>query len=163
MIAAPGAPNLIMNSYSAEVVKRNQKESSAWMHAAANLQLLRIAALRLDQIGRKRDKLPLVKHVRAGLVEGTRRVVIFPTPATDPDAIPVSYYRGSAWINLISLLGPAGIMVEPGTRELYAVGISDESSPYGPALEINLDRMLERRSESKTYKNRNVPAPTEAE
>jgi len=67
-------------------------------------------------------------------VKGTKVLVIQAASADDLTAIAVNRYIGSSsiWINLIDLLGEAGLMVKTGYRERYAVAFP-RRAPSGPA------------------------------
>lgn len=155
-------PKLIFNSYDAEITKGNQNESGGWMHAPAYLELFKAAVDRLAQVSRERGTtVRRVKHVRAALEEGSKKIWIFPTEQRDPDAIPVNYYRRKATINLITLLGQAKLTVETGYRERYALEFAPANCPVGPALEINMGRMLEHRPETRRFKSGGAPVDEE--
>lgn len=143
-------PGVIFNSVEAEVIKGNQHESGGWGHSPANFVLFKAAADRLLEVYRIRSgkAVKRVDHVRAALLEGTKTVLIFPTDKKDPNAIRVRAYGGKIWINLISLLGPNKLAITPGSHERFDIEITTET-PVGPALELNLSRVVERRFDSK--------------
>jgi len=86
-------------------------------------------------------------------------LVIQAASADDLTAIAVNRYIGSSsiWINLIDLLGEAGLMVKTGYRERYAAAFVPEGSPLWPGLVIDLSHSKQRRVES-GYKKKATPA-----
>lgn len=135
-----------------EVVKGRAYRSAAWLYGPAMLELMAMADRRLTKVaGLEGSSARRVERVKAMLIKGTKLLVVKAAPADDLTALPVTRYTGgsSAWINLISLLGTAGLTVESNWKELYEVAFVPKSSPLWPGLLINLGERKDRRSTAK--------------
>jgi hypothetical protein len=132
---------LVTVTHDPEVVKGTAYRSAAWFHSPATLELLAVAVRRLNKLAGIQGKSNRqVEKVTPTLIKGTKLVILTPAPAEDMTAIPVIRYSGgtSAWINLISLLGPEGVTAETHWKELHPVVWVPNSSPLHPGLLIDL-------------------------
>lgn len=134
----------------AEIIKGGANPSGGWLHSPAHLELFAAADKRLTQVAELGGQVvKQVERVHAVLVKGSTVVVIQAAPSGDLSAIRVTRYDGfsAAWINLISLLGPARLLVETGYRERFDIGFVPEGSILWPGLTFDLSQPQERRQE----------------
>jgi len=143
---------IITNQLSNTYQKSTQNDPGGWLHSAARLQMFSRADEDLTRASELRGRVvKRVRKVRVAMVEGSKIVWVYPTEDEDVDGIPVRRYKSSVWVNLVTLLGPAKLTVRPGSRELYPLQLV-ENSPVGPALEMDLSRMVERRNKKDSEK-----------
>ncbi len=130
----------------AEVLRANQYRSGGWLHGPAQLELFANTGKRLVKIQNELgDPGKVVHKVQALRVKGTKLIYIWPTDKEDATGLEVRLYDSTAWLNLITLLGPADLTVEPGVRERYEVNFSQPGDHVYPALKLDLGNRLDRR------------------
>lgn len=139
---------IIWNNPKESVIKGLQYRSQSWVHSPARLQLMSNSDKRLTKVAEERgmtDK--RVERVRVARVRGQKIIYVVPTDREDVEnGIEVKRAGSSAFIDIITVLDPAGLTVEMGYKERYDVQyVPAEKSPVGPALMIDLSLPLERR------------------
>lgn len=139
---------VILNSLEAEYLKGTQKGHYCWNHTPAQIELLSAADQWLTKVSEQRG-MPVteVTLVRVALVPAKKMLYIYPADENDPEGIQVNRWDSSAWINAITVLGPAKLTAKRGRRNLHAVMMAGEESPVGPALQINLARVIQSKTE----------------
>jgi len=156
------AGHVIHNSLNYTYQKSTQNDPGGWLYSPARLQIFTMSDQDLTTVSELRGRtVKRVHKVRASMVAGGKTVWIYPAEDEDVDGITVSRSSSAVWINLVSLLGPAKLTVRPGSRELYPMTI-DRQSPVGPALALDLTRMLERRNKKEKAESQTTaqtPAP----
>lgn len=143
------ADDLVGPNPESEVIKGGAHRSGGWLHAPAHLELFAAADRRLTRVANWAGMtVRQVERVHARMVRNTKLVVLQAASPDDLTAIPVNRYdTSSAWINLIQLLGEAGLVVATGYREKYDVAFVPRGSALWPGLVIDLGQPLERRVE----------------
>jgi hypothetical protein len=132
--------DLIWNDPEVEVVKGNQYHCDSWVHAPANIELLSSAYKLLL----KTSKTTAVAKVRVARVKGTKYIIIKATDPNDPNGIEVKLKESSAFINAVSVLGPARLSVRSGYKDRFVVELAPDDFPGAPALLIHLGKRVER-------------------
>ena len=97
-----------------------RKRPGGWLHAPTQLELFAAADRRLTRVaGLAGLHIKRVEKVLPILVRGTKLLNVQATATDDLTATPVNRYTGSSriWMNLVDLLGEAGLTVETGYRE----------------------------------------------
>jgi len=154
--------DLILPDPEAEILKGSANRASAWKHSPAMLEVNAATDRRLVVVGRLLGMTGnKVLRVHARVVKGTRIVTLRPADENDLTAIPVNRYAGnsSAWINLITLLGPLGLTEEPNYKVRFEIAYSPKASKLWPCLVFDLDQPLARRKTSKKAPIPAEPAP----
>jgi hypothetical protein len=142
------------NDRSANFRKGNQRAPGCWGHSPATFELFAAGDKLLTDVAELRgERVKQVEYVRAAMVEGSKTVYIFNTQEGDPDRIATHRYSSACWTNLITLLGPAKMTIRTGYRERFDVTL-EPNSPVGPALAIDLTRVLERHKDSRRGKTK---------
>lgn len=155
---AGGPPKLIWNSNDTEIIKGNQYPSGGWVHGPAYLEMFRAGYDRLNKVAEERNlPEPRVSKVRLCRVAGHKVIYFVPTTSDDVEGIQVTRYKSSAWINLISLLGPANLTVRTGHSERFALEFAGADSPVGPALVMDMGRKLGSRRPRAKKRARTTP------
>lgn len=152
--------DIIHHNPEAEVVKGTAHRSGGWLHAPAHLELFAAADRRLTRVANWAGlNVKRVERVHPKLVKGTKLLILQPAASEDLTALPVHRYAGSSsiWVNLIHLLGDAGLALETGYRERYHAAYVPKDSPLWPGLVIDLSQPQERRIE-RDFKKRKDPA-----
>ncbi|MDB4897902.1 MAG: hypothetical protein JWN15_4164 [Firmicutes bacterium] len=134
--------DLIWNDPETEVVKGNQYHSDLWVHGPANIELMASAYKMLLKTNKSLTN--QVAKVRVARVRDTKYIIIKPTSPTDPNGIEVKQYQSSAWINAITVLGPAKLTVRTGYRERFVVENAPDDFPGAPCLLVHLGKRVER-------------------
>lgn len=134
--------DFIWNDPEAEVVRGNQYHSDMWLHGPGNIELMASAYKMLL----KANKTPIttVEKVRVARVRDTQYIIIKPTSPADPNGIEVKMYDSSAWINAITVLGPAKLTARTGYRDRFVVEAAPDDFPGALALLIHLGKRVER-------------------
>lgn len=142
---------VIMNGIQQEVIKGNADTANAKAHSPAHFELNAAAEGRLIRLVRDLGNVVnQVDHVRACVAKGTKKVYIWPADDEDPLAIPVNRFSDKAWINLADLLIPLKLTVEVGYWERYAVQFAPKDGHVTPALLIDMDLPLERKTDTRS-------------
>lgn len=142
--------DLIEPDPDAEIIKGNANNPGAWGHGPAQFELNAAADRRLAKCADKGGLGGnLVHRVHVTLIKDTKMVALRPAGPNDLTALEVKRFHGqsSAWVNLITLLAPAGLTIESGYRELFYTAYIPEGSKLWPGIFIDLGRPLKRRVE----------------
>jgi hypothetical protein len=135
----------------AEIIKGNAYQPAAWGHSPAHYEFNAGSDNRLLRCA-KLAGIPgnQVQRVHARLIKGTELVAVSPADPNDTTALPVNRYAGnsSAWVNLITLLGPYGLTLDTGYRELYHTAYIPKGSPLWPGIFMDIGKYVKRRKES---------------
>jgi hypothetical protein len=151
---------MILHDPTAETLRSNQYRSGGWLHGPAHLELFANTDRRLTKVANELgDPCEFVERVQAVRIKGTKLVYLWPTDKEDADGIEVKRYASSAWINLITLLGPANMTMETGYKHRYEINFAKPEDHVYPALKIDLGRVLERRKEGSTKSEPIVETP----
>jgi len=132
----------------AETIKGTAYRSGGWLYSPGNLAIFAAADNRLTLLSSIEGRpVKQVNQVQPELIKGSTVVIFRTAPPEDLTAIPVNRYTGQsgAWINLFTLLAPAGLTVPTGYKERYEIAWVPEESPFWPALCMDLSRPVERR------------------
>lgn len=136
----------IFHDPNAETLRANQYRSGGWIHSPAQLELFANTDRRLTKMANQLgDPGNAVERVQALRVKETKLIYLWPTDKEDPNGIEVKRYDSAAMINLITLLGPANLTVEPGYKQRYEINFAEPGDHVYPALKIELERVVERR------------------
>jgi hypothetical protein len=110
----------------------------------------------LLRVARKR-KWPgnTIPHVRLMFLKTEKLLLVAPTLETSSKAVETARTgKGPLMFNAISVLQPGKMTITKGYKELFRVGMTDES-PIGPAMVIDMNRALK----SKILKKRSKKKP----
>lgn len=147
-------PDLIVNTKGKqEVLKGNKKAAFFWMHSPARLQMNATAkqrAIKLSEL--MGESVTDITHIRAAVKKGTKTVFIFLTDSDDPEGIELTKNRRGAWANLIEILGPLKLTVEPDHQKSFRVEFSEKTDAVWPALKFDMDKVEESRLTARARK-----------
>lgn len=151
-IKANGSGDVLMNNLSTRYQRGTEKGSQCWIHSPGTVELLSLADDNLTRAAEERGQHERqVEMVRAAVARQAKTLYIFPAEPNDSDAIPVNRYdTGGAFINVMSVLGPAKLALRTNTRERYNVELAGAESPVGPAIKIHLGKKLESRQQKQS-------------
>jgi hypothetical protein len=94
----------------------------------------------VEPLGRKVNR---VQKVRALVKKGTKTVFVWETFADDSDGIDVKRSGSYASINLWDLLSRAGLTVESGHYETYALEFSEPTDMVYPAIKFDMSKKVD--------------------
>jgi hypothetical protein len=141
--------DLQANDPNAEYVKGNEKESGGWYHAPAHLEIFKAAQKRLNRLAKlRRMNVKRVTRLRAFMIKNSTTVLLVPAEDDDLAAIEMKWYGAtSAWVNLITLLGPEELTLSPGVKQLFHLEYAPKDGPAGLCLMFDLSNPIATKSE----------------
>lgn len=153
-------PADVIESDPKDLRRTNALPPSAWIQSPAFVSVPIEGIKVLLRVARKRkwsgNKIP---HVRLMYLKSEKFLLVAPTLETSSKAVETSRTRkGPLTFNAISVLQPGNMTIIKGYKELFRVGMTDES-PIGPAMVIDLNRALK----SKVLKKRSSKKKSDSE
>lgn len=149
-------PNEIVESGPKDLRRTNALPPCAWIKSPAFVSVPIEGIKVLLRVARKRNwpgnKIP---HVRLAYLTAENLLLVAPVLGTSPKAVEASRVgKGPITFNAITALQPAKSTITKGYKELFRVGMTNES-PIGPAMVIDMNRTLK----SKVLKKRSKKKP----
>lgn len=141
--------------------RTNALPPSAWIQSPAMVSVPIEGIKVLLRVARKRkwsgNKIP---HVRLLFLKTEKLLLVAPTLETSSKAVDTARIRkGPITFNAISVLQTANMTVTKGYKELFRVGMTDES-PIGPAMVIDMNRVVKSKIMKKRSKKKKPDADT---
>lgn len=148
-------PADVVESEPKELRRTNALPPCAWIQSPAMVTVPIEGIKVLLRVARKRkwsgNKIP---HVRLAFLKTENLLLVAPTMETSSKAVETARTgKGPIRFNAITVLQPGKMTVTKGYKELFRVGMTNES-PIGPALVIDMNRPLKSKIVKPTAKKK---------
>ncbi len=156
---APLNPKLRINEYNALDLNTAENEPGCMTEGIGRFSFYSAVRKALVEVAGKRGMATNeVKFIRVANLEGEHRLWIYSTDESDPQRIPLRFYKSKIGVTLSKILKKWKLTLPSDERRWYDVlPDTQNQSPVGPALYIDLDRPRDMKKISTEKKDDTTP------